>query len=627
MDILRNWLPKVGPGLVKIACADEGFDDDFLLALSASASAQTLKKIDVSAMAITDASAAAWSRFSNFEHLDISNCERVTIDTLRSVSLITSLRTLITTAVVTVEQSQEILVDRLPELEKLEIDIEGIEENGESEQQALATFRHRADLKSLLGLRSPPYSFLIALHKMLPDLTYLSGDLDENVSLTELLTTLQYCPGLRWLNLLDITLHDITPKHVQQIASSCPSLENLFLESECDISAIGSDFSIFSSLRLLQLSCNNIHKITKLPPTLEDLSVCEASSSDGDDDSISVDERGLFIDSICKLTNLKYLSIIVNAQFITPSTFGALTHALTNLQQLALVQHAPAANHLVRVPLRTLPFLRHLTVEVPHMNIDPDMLYLPAVSSMTEDANYSLPRVRSASQLPNLANLQVGAYDHIDWLAGFGPQLWEVVSPRKSLALSAVCSFSNLSSLSIPQSLSQDEISQILNSLPHLDKLDAVLARAFPSFEWMKHPRVSTLHLRWPTDRADEIILAVTSQNTPSLRVLELYLHDNSEVKISLSNLLNLKSVYIKGGDTRGHFEFEMDNCPCAFEVRVDGMDIASVKIQNVKSLRRLDLSAYLPPLDQVFLSAPMLEPIGEESPELLEIFALNKRQ
>jgi hypothetical protein len=644
IDVLRNWLPRIGPGLVEINNENPCFDDDFLLGLSSSASARTLKRLNLDAASITDASAAAWPRFSALEVLDLPVSGALGIETLRATSRIPSLRKLNNYIDITADQCLELYSDRLPELENVQISVHEIPEDDESQKKLLDMFRQRTNLKSLFGFQSAPAPFLLEIHKILPNLVDLNVTFDSSTLVAEVLLALPHCRALRTLSLLDVDTVDITSENVQKIASHCPNLENLYLEVTVDSANIGYDFSIFSSLKRLQLSCENIHKVTKFPASLLDLSLVEAGA---DADEFADEEKQLFIDSICTLTRLQYLSVNVNANFFIPSRFDALTHALTSLQQLTLVQQLPVADDTVEVALNTLPFVKHLFVKVPNLGLDPARVYLPAVSAVGDDVNAFVPLSCSTAQLPNLTNLGEFFSDNArergadnDFLLRFGPQLRDMVDPTNELPISTLCTFSNLSSVVFSRSISCDEAAQLLQSLHRLDRFDVTCNGECTNFDWLKHPRVSSLMLTLDLDPGSvgDPHLQFTAKTTPSLHELRIFFTSDLKPKVTFSELNNLHELSLFCSAEGVQVSFELRDCPSVELGNFTDIFFTSLSIFNVNRLKHLHFSnVRLPSPDLIRLSAPRLQsaPFDDvresdddgQPGELAQLLALNKKE
>jgi hypothetical protein len=605
MDILREWLPRVGPGLVKLNATSSNFDDDFLLALSLSPSARTLKTLDVSITKLSDDSAVAavWRRFVCLECLDISYCPRAGDNLLRAVSLMPSLRILHAWMPTSVSLAEEIMAqDRLQELEELHLQLSVIATDLAAAKTLLFLLLSHENLKTLsfgLATTVPLFEF----HKELPYLTKFIGKTGAAFSPQDLRSVLPFCSNLRWLPLENANISEYSKDDLIHISSSCPLLERF----DMDCSSVANDFTMFSCLKVLHVSCQNIHHLTKLPPTLEDLKLLEANTSSSEF-AASDEEKQLFIAALCGLTSLTSFCMDINGPLITPSTFQLLVSSLTKLTYLKLLQAAEAAPQLTLVPLKTLLFLRTIRLEVPNLQLDSANLYLPAVVTLEDNA--CIPMSCTPQQLPNLQDI-----DPMNWAEGkveeadedffgrFGPQLRSISSITAYLEVSDWCSYLNLSSLSLEEAMPCADAAQVLQSLPNLELFSATIEVDSPDFQWLKHARL--LRLRLSLSALDSVVAHINMkwEDMPSLVYFELFFVTNQSANVQFAGLKNLQGVeliaFSKTTDVKA--AFEISDCPFTETAFFQSLEFESFKITNVKRSFHIDwLGSRLPSNDDL---------------------------
>eukprot|EP01122_Echinamoeba_exundans_P012481 TRINITY_DN5223_c0_g1_i1.p1 TRINITY_DN5223_c0_g1~~TRINITY_DN5223_c0_g1_i1.p1 ORF type:complete len:759 (+),score=140.48 TRINITY_DN5223_c0_g1_i1:230-2278(+) len=616
--ILREWLPKVGPGLHSLSGE---IDDEFLQLLSLSPSARTIKALYLSLSRITDASAAVWYRFSALEDVNIWLCNDVGIETLRSVSLIPSLR-LFQASIdekFTIEHLEELLgQDRLPNLEQVSLRPQGpgstLYEDAEAKKRLIDLLSKRPNLSKLtldLGAEFP-VDDLITLHKFMPHLTYLVG---TPVDMADILKLLPFCGNLRWFSLSQ----PISKEQFTNLASCVPLLETLLidLDEEDGSNSLGNDLSVFSSLKHLQLSCTNVHKINKLPLSLIDLEMIEAGGSE-EQEIVPSSEIKLFMDEICRLTNLKDLRIECHAPLVTPPTFNVLTSRLTRLEELSIVQRDSAALTKTFVPLNTLPHLRQFWVNVPNLYPDPLHIYLPALRST--EYTCRIPWSSTREQLPNLSYVNVSDMSAVEkedinatFFERFGSQLTGIVAPPADLPISKLCTFSNLTMLTFAFeiSISCSDASAVLQSLPKLISFSAALGVNSPDFKWLKHSNLRCLVLHLEAETV-EPQLAVTSDTTPFLSSFYINFKICKHANLRIANLKYLDGVTVQARSELGagtQIDLELSDAPFLSSAAFFSLEFESLKIFNAPFLKKIEISNISIPEDAspVRVAAPCL--------------------
>jgi hypothetical protein len=615
--LLREWLPRVGPGLHSLSAE---IDDEFLLLLSSSPSSRSIKELYLSLSTITDASEAAWSHFSALEELNIWLCSFIGFETLRSVSMIPNLRFLQSglEPPIAIEQLEELLgTDRLQKLEQFRLNLGHMFHDEDAKKRLFTLLSKRPNLNRLtLDLSDPHIDDVIAVHKLLPHLTHFVSIPNAT---DDFMRLLPYGGNVRWLSMFE--LGRFSKAQFAQIAASLPLLETLLIDLEDGNGpdSIGNDLSIFPCLRELQLSCTNIHKINKFPQTLVDVELCEAGGSE-EETTVAESDIKLFMDEICKLTNLEFLKLECHAPLITAASFSALSSSLTRMQTLSLVQREPAAPEEVRLPLTTMPHLSQPWINVPNLELDPARLYLPALRS-TEYCS-RIPWSSTREQLPNLSYVNVSDMTDVEkqsidetFFDRFGSQLRGLVDPPADLRLSQLLTFSNLYSLQIDRAISCSDAAAMLQSLHKLEQFKAILDVISPDFNWLKHSNLSRLTLSLNAESV-EPHLDFTPAQTPILTSLTLSFKGCKRARVRISNLKYLEGASVQKslepGETGMAIALEISDATFLSSLYFSSLEFESLKIVTVPFLKEIQLSAGSLPADDsgVQLEAPRLRKV-----------------
>lgn len=605
-----------GPTLKVLDLSNIRVGNEFIVALSQSLAAPALQSLFLDRADVSDASCAAWNRFSSLQHLKLLHCADAGPETLRAIARLPELCRFERTSEhpMSFEDVARIFLapDSCPNLQYLDIGIVGY---------ALPSSKFVPLVRSLLQVRPRPEllrfplfsssslsitesSELKLIQSLCPamDLTPLEGfianpsmppaDILQNCKQLDLVSPLQYSePQMKsalvsWaqkmaqLELLRLIGH--AWNGIELPFQLLPSLTSLALQR---IGALPANFGL-------------------LPPSLLSLTSLSVVFSDPQPPA-HMDELIATIES--SLTQLKELVLV--AQTSWPSAhLRALVTGMPNLEKLVLKNAASDAppgggdTFLLSHPkltsldrLDTLEQCQIVPACLPSLvTLDATRLYgfeevaarlTPVVAPNLASASFRLTRFKTSNLLSQLVVKAVSRFSAT--LTSL-----ELDGVSREALLAPLVSLSRLDSLSLSGSeISDATCMSLIKSMPMLTKLTLRSCPGLTSFNWLQHSTLSDIcvaecELKASTDSSG-IIMELNRATCPSLRTVRLDLHESPLLKIIMSDLEDLLSFELMSPEET-KIAFEATSCPSLKFMQFLSVQFSALRIKSVPMLREL---------------------------------------
>jgi hypothetical protein len=632
----RNFLSsaalRLAEGLTEIFCFDQYIDDTFVLALSQSGAAKTLKSFTAPASCITRSSASAWSSFAVLETLHIATPDLTCDETLQALSRLPQIRLLTISSENSFDPELLRIIwapDAFPNLSVLNIPIR---EHGKELDILLEMLEMRPQLH-LIEEITLDYNWKIddrikRLHQLCPSLVFIHG---VAPSLNE---TDEFWSTVSNLDTLTMECHLVDPS-LDFLSNSLPrllpSLKYLNYRHRESL----SDFSVFSCLKSLEIVTDNQANILKWPPLLKHLSIFlydRLSPLPRDLTSAQID---LFFANLAKsLPNLESITIESSPGFMSKRHVELLLLSFTKLELASFNMgynqfNVPLIPFVVSHPsLRGLPELRNIDNLVAVAGNLPCRKKLIA----TTPDEFEALKLVSSNNMPDLCSLRCIS---TPWKAETFTDILPIKSALQSLAdksvrikglsfsevdvsylLGPISALGSLRILELGHSpISCPEAASLLVALPWLHNFSGQIYISNDcDLNWINHPRLTSLSLKIHDERTlpTPLSLALTASTMGSLYIIDMKLKMNSTLAVRFQDLEYMRLMNISElTEQTGHqIDLSMSGCKQLYSISLFKLNINSLNLQDVMYLNMIRLDYVIAGDDLARSTMPEILPL-----------------
>jgi hypothetical protein len=596
-SFLVHAAARISHGLTCLNVDSLSVHDDFLMALSTSSAAPTLRILSAKNNFITDRSSPAWGAFSSLEKLILSEFSYLGEATLAALARLPELRVLQCEKpyAMTIDSLLETMlgVGAMPKMTNLAIS--NVQEVQTSLEQILALLEKRTNLESIESLsigHSGPGSTDVfkRIHTLCPNLqtVHFRGKTPINLLAPEYASILPNLSNIRVAS-TRLIFRDADPAgFATKLADLFPRLESLVLFNH-----VVTDFSMFASLKSLNYTCEErFVNVEKWPPGLENLSIEFAS------DNMSPAALDSFISTMC--ASCKQLQYTMLSLPLKRHHVQMLLDSLPNLGAFAInkpIQNADGPMKISHPSLRGLPDA--VEAAVPG--------YLPSIKSLWIMSGHSVWQSVTNKELPSLRCVR---WNSIGSGAEKAPTpfMQNVVSeiPRfselvlncrfENSLLDTIRTMTHLHTLDLVcKPLQWQDAKSLVQCLPWLVDLRLEVASSNDfTFSWLSHPRLAELKVIVNDALPDFVELAISPSTLPSLQHLHTLLASRSKlISYKFSDLKSLKSVSLESASSKQPCHVEFNQCPHVLSFSMSWAWIERLKLMDTDHLIEIDFDNF----------------------------------
>jgi hypothetical protein len=597
--------------------------DSFLVALSNSPAAMTLKTFSASRSSLTDHSCDAWSSFSSLEKITLSYSDLIGEKTLLALArTVPSIRSIqcFTDQKFKPEILESILAPpSMPLMSHLKIHVR-IDDG--THEAVLAALQSRPNLHLIQEIsigysRYGSFAMFNRIHTLCPN---LNGPQFRGLATVNLLApeNASLLPNLsNFIGIATLSFFPAGNVPLPTIAAIFPRLEWLTISDQAS-----TDLSMFSCLKSLIYSYREFVHIEKWPSTLKSLDLSFSGET-------SPDALDSFYTNMAKsLTALKILVLNVPPEMIQ------MRHVKLLLESCPALKLCSAPNGEAEMELSWK--ICHPTLRFPPDGFGARSIgYLPGMESAYIDSDYAIWNKLYHRNLPNFNTL---TWDTRDEPVQNSPATFigNVASKNRRFAdlcilfafdaelVQQIPSMSHIHSLSLRSRLiSWQQAQTLLERLTWLVSFGLqVSASPETNFSWLTHPRLVNLTLVVSGAlAADASGLKVGRTTLPSLRKIDLSIETVLHyIPFAFADLESLREVRISEAQLCA---LEFDGCPCLSKLDLNAMRLDRLKLTQTQFLQHINFHdvAIVGPLDDGLLptALPRLKEficVAEETPD-----------